>query len=565
MQARTVTLTRPEEPPPRRPEPLARSLLVLFGAGSIVLVGAATALDPLLGAAALAAVAVGLALLERPQLTALLAVALVPATSGLERGFPVPGLRLSELLTVAFAAAVLLPGRRSAPRWRALDWLALLYVVATAGLGYAGALRHDIALDAAAIGTLVGPVQFLLLYRCVAVGLVTEHGRVRALRALIGPVVPVALLAVAQRFGPSRVNDLLTDVTGSTAYDENVLYFVPRVTSAFPHWHVLGGYLMIVALLLVALLSSTRQRVAPPPVLWATLALATGALLLTLTAAVALGLLAGTLLLLRTARRPGRSLLVLGGGGALALAAGWPLIAGRVSDQLTGAGDTWVPETLSTRMEIWTEQYAPVLADRLLLGYGPTLPPEVVWRYTESLYVSLLLRGGVLLLLVHTALFAVAVLTLRPRPGDPGSATDAARALRAATIVLVPLHAVFPYFVTTGLPHVWWVLLALGSPLLRDQVQVVGRARLHREVQRITLRRPAGDDLEPGVGELLAGRAQPAEVGEEAELVGAQRPQRPVLPPADAEGRTREVPQREPAPHPPQHGAGEPPGDARPG
>jgi hypothetical protein len=48
-----------------------------------------------------------------------------------------------------------------------------------------------------------------------------------------------------------------------------------------------------------------------------------------------------------------------------------------------------------------------------------------------------------------------------------GERAAVAEALAVATVVFIPLHLVEPYFVTTGMPHLWWALLglALAVPL----------------------------------------------------------------------------------------------------
>ena len=56
----------------------------------------------------------------------------------------------------------------------------------------------------------------------------------------------------------------------------------------------------------------------------------------------------------------------------------------------------------------------------------------------------------------------------RPRFGsDPPERAATAEALAVATVLFVPLHLLEPYFVTTGMPHLWWLLLglAMAAPL----------------------------------------------------------------------------------------------------
>ncbi len=54
-----------------------------------------------------------------------------------------------------------------------------------------------------------------------------------------------------------------------------------------------------------------------------------------------------------------------------------------------------------------------------------------------------------------------------------------AEALAVATVVFIPLHLIEPYFVTTGMPHLWWALLglALAEPVSRRATGTPARPR----------------------------------------------------------------------------------------
>src|SRR5829696_4244080 len=84
---------------------LGAILLVLLSAAAI---GLGTGLEAKLGAAALAAIAVVLAVLLRPAVAVLTVVAVTPVICALKRGLIVPGLRPSEVLITAVAAPVLI-------------------------------------------------------------------------------------------------------------------------------------------------------------------------------------------------------------------------------------------------------------------------------------------------------------------------------------------------------------------------------------------------------------------------------------------------------------------------
>ena len=98
------------------------------------------ALSPAIGVAAVAAVGAGVAILNRPILGAYVLVACAPTLSGLQRGLPVPGFRLSEVIIVGIAAVVLISARET-PRWGMFDWVALTYVVANGALVWANVAR----------------------------------------------------------------------------------------------------------------------------------------------------------------------------------------------------------------------------------------------------------------------------------------------------------------------------------------------------------------------------------------------------------------------------------------
>lgn len=440
-----------------------RTLQVLVWLVASLVVGAGVALSPVVGVGLVLAVAAGVALLHRPVLAAVLVVAVAPAVSGLARGQLVPGARLSELLIAGAAVLVLLLTRIDEPPWRAADLLLLLYAVATLVLGTVGALRHGIPFDGESVSDLVLPLQFVLIVRTAATALRRPEDRVRALRWTLWTGAVVAVLGIAQRIVP-QVQALLVTLTGSDNYAYNEQYFVPRATGPFPIWHFLGGYLLLVALLAVALLVHGDEAVLARRDLLLVLVLTTTGLVLTLTLAVLIGLALGFVVLALWSGQA-RRWLARGLAAALAVAVlASPLIGGRLADQRgPGGGDSLVPQTLAFRWEIWTEQYFPSLQGRWVLGYGPAIPPEVSWRFTESVYVTYLLQGGLVLLLLFLALQAVLLRTLLDvrTPADT-TRTAVASAAAAMVVVLLPLHGVFPYMVGLGLPQLFWALVGVA-------------------------------------------------------------------------------------------------------
>jgi hypothetical protein len=444
---------------------------LLFALGASVAVGLAAGLDVRFGIVAVATVAVVLAVLARRTLGAFALVAAVPALSGLRPGFPLPVVRLSEAMILAIATLILVaarPGRTA--RWGAFDWLALAYVVANAGLGLWDLHERHAPIDLADAQRLLGPLQFFLLYRAVRTVLTTEAQQRIALRLLLAASVPVSLLAVLQELHVAGIPTLLADVTGSQAYFDDTT--VPRATGPFPHWHDLGGYLFVIVLIGVALFVTGATRVMSRRLLAVVVGLATAGVASTVSFTPIAGMLAGTLLLLPLARRPQRWFGAVALCGVVVAILFGPLIASRYHDQFVTNAPVkqrpYLPRNFNFRIDVWTSQYVPVLERHLTTGYGPDLPPSLAFKYTESVYVTLLLRGGLPLLVIYGALMAALALRARDVKDDGAPEVRAvAHVVFLVVVLALFMQMVTNYFVNSGFPFLLWALAALlfASPL----------------------------------------------------------------------------------------------------
>jgi hypothetical protein len=418
-------------------------------------------------------------------------VAIVPVTPGLRRGFPVPGFRLSEVLIGAAAVAVLLPARPNRYRsWRALELAAMAYVVGTLALGTFDMLLRGDAFSGELLGKLFGPLQFFLLYRVVVVALDTDERRRLAMRVLLLASLPMAAVAVLQQLDIGPTRSIIVSLTDGQALQGYSYRHLARATGLFAAWHSLAGYLAVIIVLGVALLLQRHQRVLAPRTIAVVVVSASIALVGTLTLIAMLGALGACLLL---GYREGYLSRVLGWlvivvvTGVVLFA---PFLSERYQDQFDATPlhspaaqtDSFVPQTVRYRVRVWKNQYLPAMAGRYLTGYGPGVPPEVTWQFTESLYITLLLRGGIPLLAAFLALMVVVLAQCRALERSPSAERRAvAQALGAIVIVLFFMHVLNPYFTDAGLPHQFWILMGIVAGMRRDPDEV-GRAT--REVSR---------------------------------------------------------------------------------
>lgn len=501
-----------EEEPLRLPFDLQRHHLFLLAVAlvAMVAVAAGAGLSPVVGAGLVVAVALAFAVALNETLGLVLLAVLVPATAGLAKGVPLPGVRLSQAVAGGVGVILLLSARRFV-RWTALDWLALLYALATLVLGGWDQLHGSNHFGLGQIELLLGPFQFLLLYRATAVTAHTPERRRLVLRIVLWASVPVALLAIGQQFNFPGVRSLIVSLTHNDVYAPGQ---TARVTGPFPLWHNLAGYLFMVLLTIAALLIRRVSGVLSRPVLIGIAVVDAIALVETLSIAPIVGVIAGVAIIGIWHRGLGRVMVAL----VAVLVIGLLVFGGRVGARYTSefsqapgeARSAVVPQTVQYRYDLWTNQLLPLLKGHVITGYGPDLPPQLQnFPFTESLYISLLYKGGVILLVVWIALFvAMALAAVKSaRDRDPLQQALGAAVL-AAIVCLIFMQALESDFTDDGVPQVLWILLGLLA--FRDVARTAVTGRVRNALEEARRQRAwsgnvamALDNLDPGSRELL--------------------------------------------------------------
>lgn len=448
-------------------------------------VGVVAPRDPLAAVGLTLAAVLVAAVALRPRLGGLVLAGVVPLTSGLGPGFPIPHVRVSEALVGLVGVTVLVSVRpRDAVRWQAVEWWLLAYGVAWAVFGVVDAHSLRQHLQIADWGTVFGQLQFFLLYRAVRVALRTRADRRLALWVVLLSSALASLLAVLEELRLPGVGNFIATITGGLAIGAGTAGGAPttvggilRATGPFDNWAALAGYLLPVLLVLVALAMARRWG---RPFRWFALAGVLGALAFVLTAeqSAIVCFVVGAVVLAKRfgARRvvPWMVLAVAVGAAILG-----PFLAERIASELGGGAGTgrmaWVPQTLSFRWSIWTGQYLPAIGARPFAGYGVILPPTIRWPYPESQYVSFLVEGGIpMVAAFFGTVGAVLAGTVRAaRSADP---VDRAlgSAMTVAVVSMLVMNVMWPFLSNGGMPQVLWVLLALTVPQARRYRPAVG-------------------------------------------------------------------------------------------
>ena len=443
------------------------AIIATMTAGA-ALVGAATGLHPAMGLGAFAVVALGAVAVTsaRPVHLALLLAIAAPTLNGLARGMPIPGLRFTELLIVGIGVLVLLCGSpHAAVPWRAFDWAAMIYVTATVVIGSYNVMENGGLFTSDVVGSLFSPLQYFLLYRVIVTGIRTPGRLKQALRWTLLASIGIGFLGLLQQLDIGPTRSVIGTLTGNAAYFQSWQFTnFPRATGLFPFYHSLAAYMMLVILLAAGLLVEDVKGILSRRMLVVVLVCAGGSLMTTATLSPMMGALLGLVVIgISSGRlvRAGRWI-VLGAVLLGVLAA--PLLSSRLDAQIEGSDSGLVPQTVEYRVDVWRDQFLPALSGDWLSGYGPTLPDSVEWEHTESLYLTLIVLGGLPLLAAFGALMWALFFRARDavRHRAPGSAARALGHTLAATVIaLIPMNLMWPYFSSLGLPHLLWVLAGL--------------------------------------------------------------------------------------------------------
>jgi hypothetical protein len=442
----------------------------LLALGSALAVGVATAVNPAFGLLVVIGVAVALAFSQRADLAVYVLVAVAPACAGLHRGLLFPGLRVSEAAIAGIGVLVLVfAARTPRPAWSRVELLLLAYAAATLCLGGFDLLQRHAALTTEDLGTLVGPLQFVLLLRAVVVSLPEERQRLVAARLLIGVATLVALVALAQYANAGPTRHLLAQLTGGSLYTATLEGGVPRVTGPFNIWHELAGFLMPSILLALALALDEKAGV------WRTFyVVAFVVCLMALVTTAAVGILTITTLscfYLAWRRRVLHLALVVAVPVVLVVAL---LVGNAVSDRVeqnfaptaTTYRIPFAPQTISYRYALFREQNAPALEGHWVTGYGPDLPPRLAlgnFPFAETTYVTLLFRGGVPLLAIFL-LLTIAVISAARRAQLAAASHlewSVATVVFTTTVGYLLLQLIESYMTQSGPPHTYWVYVGL--------------------------------------------------------------------------------------------------------
>ncbi|KGM12172.1 hypothetical protein [Cellulomonas bogoriensis] len=421
-----------------------------------VVAGLSIVVTPVGPVAVAGAALLALAVWRRPVVAAVVVAAVVPALSGLGRGLVIPGLKISEVLLLGCAVVVFLRRPEGWRRFSATDAGLGLFAVAGIGFGIYHQLRGvegypDMLLRAGLL-----PAFLFATWWTASRAVRNREDLVLVLRWVLGLSLLPALVGLAQYADVPGVREVLLVTVG-----EGLLPLPgeinPRVTGPFTIAHSFGGYLIVPVVLATVLLLRGDRTVLRRWQLLTVLAVDVAALVLAVTVTFFFWVPFAVLVAAAVVRRLGRAILLLAVLAAVVGALFSTALDARMEEQTTPAAGTTeglLPQTVQYRMLVWERDYLPLLSRAAGVGIGIDTPSSVQFDSTENQYLTLVLRGGVGLLLAAVvglvALGARARRTARSRDGTE----SAAAATVLGILLFLPFAAlIWPYLTNAGFPQ----------------------------------------------------------------------------------------------------------------
>lgn len=450
----------------RHPDRVRR--IVIGGLILVVVLSGLASLNPLIGVISSLLILLLAIIVPRPILIVYGLTLALPLTGGLARGAAIPFLRVSQALLVFgfIFLAIARPTRLGKTRLSAIDLAFVLFLLGEAVFPILALYFHGEGLNLTAIDpvygdtslqTLLGPVQYYLLYRIVVGAISSQKQVITILKLIFITSIIVSIIGILQELVPAVSRFIL-------AYYPPVSDIYGRITSTLQFYSGLGAYLAFVLILaLVCYTARTHVKIAPL-LLAATFVFDSIALILTGTFAAWIGLVVGTLVVFVLMRRIPKPIIYIAIGVGLAALIFQPFLSTRLTDELgAGAAQGLLPQSFAFRIMLWKQIFLPAIGQNLLFGYGPSPAVLALWPAEESQYFLTLLRGGLIYFFSYLLLIAVSFYAcwrqIKRKERDAGYYV--ATALFAILVALSVMNISGEYFTYVGGTQILWMLLAI--------------------------------------------------------------------------------------------------------
>ncbi len=429
-----------------------------LGLGSVVLLASALAIAGVVGLLATWRIA------RDPFLGCALIVVGVPLTGGLRTAGIIPVLRVSEVLTLLVAGALLLArllDRQHHPL-RPLDVPIAAFVLGIVTIPAFVLWGSGVRPEIEVLRRVLGPLQYLAIYAIFSRSLLDDRRLRQLLNLAMAVSIVIAAVGILQMANFPGMRAFIDAAYPPTA--EACAFGSCRPTSLLEHWSAFGAFALMSYTLALALASTPNVGI---PRRWLALVAVVNAVAVfaSQTQATVIGLALATAVIAIHRRRVPGVAVVSGAAIVVGVALLWPQVSARFEQQLFYAGNLATPESLLTRNRYWSEFFIPAILEHPWTGTGTVIPidvPQRFVRFVDSEYLGMLFRAGVAgLLLLVIAMFSMARSGIRGRLHANPLVRALGAVLVADVVVLAAMGLTAEYLTFRGVSQTFWMTAGL--------------------------------------------------------------------------------------------------------
>jgi len=434
----------------------------------IVMLACLTGFNPFLGMTSALVLLLWVLVATRPILIVYGLVLILPLTGGLARGAVVPILRVGQALLVLGFILFLLarPSPLGKSLLTAIDLAFAFFFLSEAVFPVLALYSRGEHLNLydtqnfygiSALQTLLGPIQFYLLYRVVVATISSERQIKVVLELSFVASIIVSAIGILEEVVPP----IRTFI--ETYYPPIGTSSIGRIASTLDFYSGLAAYLVFTIIVALTCYAAGKRVGIQPLLLVATILLGSTALVLTGTFAAWIGLAVGAISVLVLLRRVPKLVIFILFGVALATIIFQHFLSARLNQELGVGAQGLLPQSLAFTIQLWQGLFLPAIGQHLLFGAGPAPAVLNSWPDEESQYFYLLLRGGIFYFSSYLLLIGVAMAgcwrEIKSKSSD--ASHSIAIALLVIFIVLNVMNVSEAYFTFVGGSQTLWMLLAI--------------------------------------------------------------------------------------------------------
>ena len=449
--------------------------VLITGIVLVVVLGGLGSLNPLIGIAGSLMVLLLALTLRRPVLIVYGLALLLPLFGGFARGTLIPFLRIGQAVLVLGCILFVLatPSRQGKSRLTVIDLAFALFFLSEAvfpllALLYRG--EHidlsstDVFSGTTALQTLLGPLQYYLLYRVVVATISSERQIITLLKLCFVTSIIVSIIGILQNLGVGPVKTFLATYYPTIDTGGDIIPAGERITSTLESYMGLAAYLCFNIITALACYTNQKQLKISPLLLVATFLIDSIAMILTGTITAMVGLIIGVFVVFKLTRHlPKLIIFALVGGILVAMLIFGPFLSLRLAEWSGAAGGWGVFPTYAERIRLWRELFLPVIGQHLVFGAGPAPAVTAYWPSEETQYLYLLLKGGLLYFFSYILLMGVAIAACwrHIKKSSEGAGRTVAIALLAILVAINIMNVSAEFFTMAGGTQYIWMLLAV--------------------------------------------------------------------------------------------------------